>query len=133
TRFDEMRSVTATAIFRLGECYRKQGKTNEAVAQYQRLTREFRDQSTLATLSEQNLTGLGVATGPSQSQTFSERLAAAKRSSEAEDTSNGPNGASSSTESDEIKRIQAMVKDSPDLINARGIGGIGGRTPLHGA
>src|SRR6266576_3417314 len=61
TRFDEARTVTATAIFRLGECYRKQGKTNEAAAQYQRIAREFADQGSLATLSEQNLGALGVA------------------------------------------------------------------------
>src|SRR6266481_5684829 len=60
TRFDEARAVTATAIFRLGECYRKQGKTNEAAAQYQRIAREFADQGSQATLSEQNLGALGV-------------------------------------------------------------------------
>src|SRR4051812_15334703 len=41
TRFDESRALTATAVFRLGECYRKQGKTNEASAQYQRIVRDF--------------------------------------------------------------------------------------------
>src|SRR5215472_1866249 len=51
---------TKTAIFRLGECYRKLGRTNEAVAQYQRIVREFSDQQTLATLSQQNLAGLGA-------------------------------------------------------------------------
>lgn len=29
---DEQRRFAATAVFRLGECYRKLGKTNEAVA-----------------------------------------------------------------------------------------------------
>src|SRR5580765_1622397 len=48
---DENRKLAATAIFRLGECYRKQGKTNEAAAQYERITRDFSDQTTLATLS----------------------------------------------------------------------------------
>jgi ankyrin repeat protein len=60
--FDKDRQLTATAVFRLGECYRAQGKTNEAVAQYQRILREFPDQETLATMSRQNLTGLGVIT-----------------------------------------------------------------------
>src|SRR5579862_8850505 len=55
--FDKDRQVAATAVFRLGECYRAQGKTNEAAAQYQRLLREFPDQNTLATMSRQNLTG----------------------------------------------------------------------------
>ena len=57
-RFDQDRKLAATAIFRLGEVYRKQGKTNEAVAQYERIVREFSDQPTLATLSRQNLAGL---------------------------------------------------------------------------
>ena len=61
TKSDDMRAVTATVLFRLGECYRKQRKTNEAVAQYQRIVREFSDQTTLATLSEQNLGALGDA------------------------------------------------------------------------
>ena len=57
-RFDEDRKLAATAIFRLGEVYRKQGKTNEATAQYERIVREFSDQTTLLTLSRQNLAGL---------------------------------------------------------------------------
>jgi ankyrin repeat protein len=58
--FDKDRQVAATAIFRLGECYRKLGRTNEAVAQYQRIVRDFGDQQTLVTLSQQNLAGLGA-------------------------------------------------------------------------
>src|SRR6185295_19423828 len=57
-QFDKDRKLAATAIFRLGEVYRKQGKTNEAVGQYERVVREFSDQPTLVTLSRQNLTGL---------------------------------------------------------------------------
>src|SRR5215469_16076920 len=64
--FDKDRQLAATAIFRLGECYRKLGRTNEAVAQYQRIVREFSDQQTLATLSQQNLAGLGAAQNPSE-------------------------------------------------------------------
>lgn len=44
TQFDKDRKLAATAIFRLGEVYRKQGKTNEANAQYERILREFSDQ-----------------------------------------------------------------------------------------
>src|SRR5688572_21807799 len=61
SRADEQRRVAATALFRLAECYRKQGKTNEATAEYRRLLRDYADQSTLVTLSRQNLTGLGVS------------------------------------------------------------------------
>jgi ankyrin repeat protein/tetratricopeptide (TPR) repeat protein len=56
--FDKDRKIAATAVFRLGEVYRKQGKTNEAAAQYERIVREFADQDTLVTLSRQNLAGL---------------------------------------------------------------------------
>src|SRR6266542_1900654 len=41
---DAQRKVIATAVFRLGECYRKLGKTNEAQAFYQRVVRDFADQ-----------------------------------------------------------------------------------------
>jgi ankyrin repeat protein len=58
--FDKDRQLAATAIFRLGECYRKLGKSNEAVAQYQRIIKEFGDQPTLVTLSRQNLAGMGA-------------------------------------------------------------------------
>ncbi|MCW5552727.1 MAG: hypothetical protein KIS67_11290 [Verrucomicrobiae bacterium] len=58
-QFDKDRKLAATAIFRLGEVYRTQGKTNDAVAQYERIVREFSDQETLATLSRQNLAGIG--------------------------------------------------------------------------
>ena len=72
-QFDQNRQVAATAVFRLGECYRMQGKTNEAAAQYQRILREFSDQTTLATLSRQDLTGMGTTPpAPSASATTSE-------------------------------------------------------------
>jgi tetratricopeptide (TPR) repeat protein len=58
---EKTRQFAATAIFRLGECYRKEGKTNEAASQYQRILGEFADQTTLVTLSRQNLAGMGVA------------------------------------------------------------------------
>ena len=61
-QFDKDRQLAATAVFRIGECYRMQGKTNKAAAQYQRILRDFSDQTTLASLSRLNLTGMGVAT-----------------------------------------------------------------------
>ena len=48
-QFDKDRQVAATAVYRLGECYRKLGQTNEAVAQDERIVREFRNQNTLVT------------------------------------------------------------------------------------
>jgi len=52
---DEQRKVIATALFRLGECYRKLGKTNEAAAFYQRITRDFSEQEQLVRLSRELL------------------------------------------------------------------------------
>ena len=63
TQFDKDRQLAATAVFRLGECYRAQGKTNEAAAHYQRILRDFPDQTVLATLSRQNLAGMGAEAG----------------------------------------------------------------------
>ncbi len=99
---DEQRKLAATAVFRLGECYRKLGQTNEAAAQYQRLLRDYGDQTTLANLSQQNLVGLGVA------------AAAPGKPSEA--------AAATDEEEREVRRIQALIKDSPDLINAKASG-----------
>jgi len=95
-QFDKDRQLAATAVFRLGECYRAQGKTNEAAAQYQRILREFPDQQTLATMSRQNLTGLR-ATAPEAAP------------SEKNDVI--------TDEDKEIQRIRQLIQDSPDLIN----------------
>ena len=55
SRFDDQRRIAATAIFRLGECYRKVGRLPEANAQYARIVREFSDQKRLKDLSEKQL------------------------------------------------------------------------------
>src|SRR5450759_4440329 len=55
---DQQRKLAATAVFRLGECSRKIGRTNESTIQYQRMVRDFADQTNLVTLSQQNLGGL---------------------------------------------------------------------------
>jgi ankyrin repeat protein/tetratricopeptide (TPR) repeat protein len=57
---DDQRRLAATAVFRLGECYRKTGRTNDAVLQYQRLLRDFSAEEILARLSRQNLAALGA-------------------------------------------------------------------------
>ena len=98
-QFDQHHQLAATAIFRLGECYRKLGKTNEAVAQYERIVREFSDQQTLATLSRQNIAGLGSAAQTSAASANETLLA-------------------SDDEEKEIRRIQTMIQNSPDLINS---------------
>ena len=53
--FDQQRKFAATAIYRLGECHRKQGHTNEAAAYYQRVVREFADQTNLVTAASAHL------------------------------------------------------------------------------
>ncbi len=65
SQFDKDRKLAATAIFRLAECYRKQGNTNEATALYDRVLREFSDQPELASLSRQNLITMGASAGTS--------------------------------------------------------------------
>jgi ankyrin repeat protein len=52
---DKHHQFAATAVFRLAECYRKQGKTQEANALYERILREFPDQADLVKLSEQQV------------------------------------------------------------------------------
>lgn len=180
-QFDQDRKLAATAVFRLGECYRRQGKTNEAGAQYQRVLREFADQAPLIELSRQNLAALGVAPqstvgtassaasrqeqkrlleeeiklveqkldrqrkqsqnsliSPEDLFTTQRELLELKRQMAALDAgapitvSAGENtsAAPTSTEAEEVRRIQAMIKDSPDLINAQDKSG---KTPLHQA
>ncbi len=50
-KFDEQRARAAQSVFRLGECYRKLGKTKAAQAQYERILRDFSDQKALAQAS----------------------------------------------------------------------------------
>lgn len=102
--------LVATAIFRLGECYRKQGNKEKAAEQYQRLLREYPQQKTLAELSRQNLSGMGRSV-PSKGK--------------------GETATSmTSTEAKRIKELKEMVRNSPDLINALGKDG---KTPLQKA
>jgi tetratricopeptide (TPR) repeat protein len=54
-RFDEERTVAATALYRLAECYRKAGMRTEAQAAYQRVVREFGDEAALADPSRRQL------------------------------------------------------------------------------
>ncbi|HZQ48111.1 MAG TPA: ankyrin repeat domain-containing protein [Verrucomicrobiae bacterium] len=154
TQTEKNRQFEATAIFRLGECYRKLGRTNEANAQYQRILNEFADQTELATLSRSYLgTVPGVPStttpGPYVMQQDPVYLALDKRrqdyyASHPEDfaayRASVSGGASSPAagattgvvideEAAELKRIQAMIKDSPDLIN----GTVGQIPPLINA
>jgi tetratricopeptide (TPR) repeat protein len=48
TQFAEARQTAATALFRIAECYRKQGNRVQAIAAYQRVLKDFGDQTKLA-------------------------------------------------------------------------------------
>jgi ankyrin repeat protein len=109
--FDEDRKLAATAIFRLGEIYRKQGKTNEATAQYERVVREFSDQPTLATLSQSYLAAGTAGGNASTNNVASEPML-------------------TSDEAEQVRKIRLLIRDSPDLVNAKDGGG---NTRLHNA
>jgi ankyrin repeat protein len=168
SQFDKDRKLAATAIFRLGECYRKQGNTNEAATQYDRILRQFSDQPTLVTLSRQNLAALGSAPPATatpvisdaarqeQKRLLEEEIKLVQKQLDAQQqqvqvaalpqsalwptereilklkrqvaaldaglpvsiTATEPAASASSSEAEEVQRIQALIKDSPDLINA---------------
>ncbi|MGH9594533.1 MAG: ankyrin repeat domain-containing protein, partial [Bryobacteraceae bacterium] len=59
--FDKDRRLAATAIFRLGEIARKQGDTNRASAQYQRVVRDFPEQTEVVRLAAAYLGGTTVS------------------------------------------------------------------------
>jgi ankyrin repeat protein len=93
-RFDTERKVAATAVFRLGECYRKQGNTNQANVQYRRILSEFVDQAPLVAMSRQYLS---TASGT---------------------TSINATEIESVGDLGEISKVRAIIQSSPDLINA---------------
>jgi tetratricopeptide (TPR) repeat protein len=54
-QYDEQRLTAATALFHLADCYRKQGKSEQAIAAYKRVVREFPEQTKLADTSRNYL------------------------------------------------------------------------------
>ena len=185
-QFDKNRALAATAVFRLGECYRKQGQTNEAAAHYERVLRDFADQQQLVTLSRQNLAGMGMtppapvasaapplsrASRQEQAKLLEQQIKLAEqdaiaakqmvevgrmtqgeaRSKEREvlslrqqlaaldltaesvaskDTKPATTSVVIDEEETEIRRLQAMIRNSPDLINAPSGGPGDNYTPL---
>jgi len=105
-QFDKDRQLAATAVFRLGECYRALGRTNEAIVQYQRILHDFADQQTLAGLSRQDLTGMGFA-----------EIQVPAKGTVGGISPGQPIATVSDPEDAEILRIQQMIQNSPDLIN----------------
>lgn len=112
---DTQRALAATAVFRLGECYRKVGRTNDAVAQYQRLLRDFSAEATLARLSRENLLALGAMPRETTLTNDAPALGASMTPLDEEQT--------------EIVRLRTLFDRSPDLMDAP----VDGRTPLFQA
>ncbi|HWQ91554.1 MAG TPA: ankyrin repeat domain-containing protein, partial [Clostridia bacterium] len=107
-RFDKDRKLAATAVFRLGECYRKQGRTNDALVQYRRVVSEFADQSAVVNLSRQHLAASGVTA----------------------EVAEGGGPSPEQLEKAEIERLSRLILESPDLVNAKSAEGL---TPLQQA
>jgi tetratricopeptide (TPR) repeat protein len=102
---DDQRKMAVTAIFHLGECYRKQGKTNEAVAQFERILRDFSEQKVVLDFAQRRFAELspgGSGKAPMQVPGLADET-----------------GAATAEEADEIQKIRDIIKNSPDLINAR--------------
>jgi tetratricopeptide (TPR) repeat protein len=88
---DEQRKLVATALFRLGECYRKLGRTNEAHAHYQRILRDFSEQEQLVRLSRGLLPrrtaelASGTVTDPAAANLLREEIQLAERTVQVEE------------------------------------------------
>jgi len=123
-QLDSQRRLAATAVFRLGEVYRKLGRTNDAVVQYHRVLRQFPEEAALAELSRQNLAGLGRGGGGGGAAEVPGGEAG--KSGAREESRESLTGA----ELEEIRRIKALTANSPDLLNAPDGEG---RTPLQDA
>jgi tetratricopeptide (TPR) repeat protein len=73
TQFNADREAAATALFRLAECYRKQGKNDQAEAAYKRVIQDFGEQTKLADQSRRHLPQ------PTESETAASPAVAAAR------------------------------------------------------
>lgn len=117
-KLDEQRRLAATAAFRLGESYRRLGKTNEAANFYERVVRDFSDHQRLVELSRKALADLG--------RSIPAGLAAKIEST---GVRAAPETGVPEEERREITRIQHILKNSPDLINST----VSGDSILHKA
>ena len=118
---DAQRDLIATALFRLSETQRRLSRTNDAIAGYHRLIREFSTQTNLVTLATERLQALGGAETPQKSRDPSSSLAAPLKSDEG----------ATDPESRELERLRRMLVNSPDLIDAPQ--GENNETPLQTA
>jgi ankyrin repeat protein len=105
---DAQRDLIATALFRLSETQRRLSRTNDAIAGYRRLIREFSTQTNLVALATERLQALGGAETPQKSRDPSSSLAAPLKADEG----------ATDPESRELDRLRRMLVNSPDLIDA---------------
>ena len=105
---DAQSDLIATALFRLSETQRRLSRTNDAIAGYRRLIREFSTQTNLVILATERLRTLGGAEPPQKSRDPSSSLAAPLKADEG----------ASDPESRELERLRRMLVNSPDLIDA---------------
>jgi ankyrin repeat protein len=105
---DAQSDLIATALFRLSETQRRLSRTNDAIAGYRRLIREFSTQTNLVILATERLRALGGAETPQKSRDPSSSLAAPLKADEG----------ATDPESRELERLRRMLVNSPDLIDA---------------
>ncbi len=91
--FEQQRQYAATALFRLAEVRAKQNRKEDAIALYQRVVAEF-GKDPLAKLSRERLSSLGTSAPVEGAPAIADK------------------------EAEEIKRLEDLVKNSPDLLNA---------------
>lgn len=101
-QWDQQRALAASALYRLAEVRRKQDRTADAIALYQRLLTEFPDADPHARLARENLTALG-AKEPAPASAATPALATAMSDEEAK----------------ALARIQKLLEESPDLVAGR--------------
>lgn len=78
-QYAEARQTAATALFRMAECYRKQGDRGRAIESYKRVVDEFSDQSKLAAQSRAVLSKTYQVDRQSDKAKFDELMAAGAR------------------------------------------------------
>ena len=93
-KFEQQRDMAATALFRQAECLRKLGRKDEAAAMYKKVLTQYGDKERSAKLSRENLAALGMVPDAASLE------------------------AASTGDASEVARLEKLLKDSPDLINA---------------
>jgi ankyrin repeat protein len=97
--YDADRALAATTLFRIAETHRKLGQTNEARAHYERLLREFADQTELTAVARKQTELAGAP--PVQVAAPAD-----------------PYQPATPEEAEELARLRIMARNSPDLLNA---------------